>query len=199
MLGSTALLREVWRGQIWFALPAIIRQDPSDRIALSWRAGTRWKQTGRRVQVHDLLSGEKPGLVDQRWCDTDVLMLARPGEAHSIWAMWREGSSDPICWYASLERPLERTSLGFDTMDYELDLIISLNRSSWRWKDEESFETMAAAGVFSRPEAAGIRAEGERVIRELEQGSSPCCEGWEDWRPSAVWAIPGLPPGWDSP
>jgi hypothetical protein len=81
--------------------------------------------------------------------------------------------------------------------DQELDIVIRPDRSAWHWKDEAAFEDMVAAGLFSAEEARAIRAEGERVIRKMQAGEPPFCDGWEDWRPPPEWGLPELPSGWD--
>jgi hypothetical protein len=195
--GVTAILRGVWLGRIWFACPVKIMQDLPDLIALYWRAGTRVKQPFKRASAQDFLEPEKVILVDHIWTETDVLMLAKPGEAHSVWAMWETGTSILRCWYVNLEFPLHRTSLGFDTMDQELDIVIRPDLSRWRWKDEDSFEELVEAGLYSAEEARAIRVEGERVIQQMYVRQSPFCDGWEKWSPSPEWTIPELPDGWD--
>jgi hypothetical protein len=174
----------------------VVRDDP-DLTALYWPAGTPEKLPEERVSPQQLLSTEQVRLVDRVWVDTDVLMLATPGAAHAVYAMWEEGRTGFRCWYVDLQEPLRRTPIGFDTMDHLLDIVVSPDRSEWRWKDEDEFEEAVAIGVFSRDEARAIRAEGERVIRLLETGASPVCEGWEHWSPPPEWGIPGLPVGWD--
>ena len=59
-------------------------------------------------------------------------MLAVPGESHAVWIMWERGHTKLRCWYINLETPLLRTPIGFDTMDHELDIVISPDRSGWR-------------------------------------------------------------------
>jgi predicted RNA-binding protein associated with RNAse of E/G family len=86
--------------------------------------------------------------------------------------------------------------MGFDTRDHLLDIVISPNRSEWRWKDEDEFKEAVAIGVFSPQEARTIRAEGERVIQLLEADKSPFCDGWEMWSPPAGWGIPTFLEGW---
>ncbi len=195
--GNVVVLRGVWRQKLWVAGPAILVEDDPDLIALYWRAGTRMKTLGRRMAARDLLPSAKIDLVDHIWSETDVLALAKPGEAHSVWAMWETGQPKLRCWYVNLQTPLQRTSLGFDSMDYELDIVISPDLSQWRWKDEDEFQELTAAGMFTREEARAIRAEGECVLRQMSAGGAPFCDGWEKWSPPSGWAIPELPPGWD--
>jgi hypothetical protein len=195
--GDTVVLRGILFGKIWFAGPATVVQDDPDLIALYWPAGSRSREFFKRATAKDFLTTKKVILVDHIWSGTDVLMLAKPGEAHSVWVMWETGTSDFRCWYVNLELPLQRTHLGFDTMDQELDIVISPDLSQWRWKDEDTFAEMVEAGVFTAEEARSIRAEGERVIQQMRVGASPFCDGWEKWSPPPEWTIPELPEGWD--
>jgi hypothetical protein len=195
--GNPVVLRGVGFGRLWWAMPAIVVQDEPERIALYWRAGTRWKDVREHPAAQVFLSAARIELVGQLWTDTDVLMLAGSGEAHSIWAMREAGGGPLRCWYVNLETPLRRTRLGFDTMDHELDIVISPNQSERYWKDEPAYNQMVAVGVFSREQARAIRAEGEGVIRRMLAGGQPFCEGWEKWNPPPAWSIPELPPGWD--
>jgi uncharacterized protein len=171
--------------------------DMPERIVLFWRAGTCWKDVRAHPAAPVLLGSQKIELVDHVWNETDVLMLAVPGEAHSVWVMREAGGGPLRCWYVNLETPLRRTRLGFDMMDHELDIVIRPDRSGWYWKDEEAFNKMVAVGVFSAEEALTIRAEGEQVIQQALRGEPPFCEGWENWSPPAEWLIPKLPQGWD--
>jgi len=175
----------------------VVRDDP-DLIALYWPAGTPQKVPKGRLAPKELLSTEPVALRDCKWVNTDVLMLAMPGTAHAVYAMWEKGHSSFGCWYIDLQEPLRRTPIGFDTMDHLLDIVVSPDRSEWRWKDKDEFMEAVAIGVFSVKEACAIRTEGERVIGLLRAGESPFCDGWERWSPPAEWEIPAFPAGWDT-
>jgi len=194
--GDTVVMRGVWRNKLWWAATATVVQDAPDLLALYWRAGTPEKSPAQRPTPPDLLSNGIC-LVDRKWVDTDVLMLAEPGAAHSVYLMWETGQAKLRCWYVDLQEPLRRTEIGFDTMDHLLDIVISADRSEWRWKDGDEFGEAVALGVYSPEEARAIRLDGERVIDLLRAGQSPFYEGWESWRPPAEWKIPKLPDGWD--
>ncbi len=195
--GETIVLRGVDSGRLWWAMPVTVVRDAPDLVALYWRAGTRGKNSYKRPDVRDLLSREQMTLVDYVWVETDVLMLAVPGEAHSVWVMWEAGTSRQRCWYVNLETPLQRTRLGFDVMDQTLDVVVLPDRSGWRWKDEADFEECVEAGVYSTGQARAIRSEGESVVRRMQANEPPFCDGWEKWTPPPGWASPELPQGWD--
>lgn len=195
--GDAVVLRGVWRQKLWWAVPVTVVQDGADLIALYLPAGTREKSPGRRLTPRDLLSTEKLDLVDGMWVDTDVLMLVTPGAAHAVYAMWEEGQTSFRCWYIDLQEPLQRTSIGFDTRDHLLDIVVSPDRSEWRWKDEDEFQEALEIGLYTAEQARAIRAEGERAIWRMRAGQPPFCDGWERWSPPAEWKAPDLPAGWD--
>jgi predicted RNA-binding protein associated with RNAse of E/G family len=116
--------------------------------------------------------------------------------AHAIHLWWRPPDWRFGGWYINLQEPIRPTPLGFDFMDHVLDVVIDPDLS-WRWKDEEELEEAVRLGLLSRQEAASIRAEGERVIAQLEAREPPFCDGWERWQPDPAWPIPGLAAGWD--
>lgn len=131
------------------------------------------------------------------WTRTDVLSLTQPGNAFSVELMWETGRGKLECWYVHLQEPLRRTQVGFDTMDQLIDIVISPDKSRWRWKDEDEFAEAVEIGIFSKAEEAAIRAEGERVIQMLESNQPPFCDGWENWSPPDDWGVAEFPPGWD--
>jgi len=195
--GAPVVYRGVWRRKLWWATVVTVVQDDPELTALYWPAGTPEKLPAKRLSPRDLLSQEQVELVDRTWVDTDVLVLATPGAAHAVCAMWEEGQTGLRCWYVDLQAALRRTVMGFDTRDHLLDIVISPDRSEWRWKDEDEFSEAVGLGVFSPEEAQAIRAEGQRVIELLEAGSSPFRDGWETWCPPAGWEIPAFPENWD--
>ena len=194
--GDPIVLRGVWRGQIWWVCAVTVVRDLPDLIVLYWTAGTPEKTPAKRPTVHEQLENQIV-LVDGKWVDTDVLMLSAPGAAHSVYLMWETGTRILRCWYVDLQEPLRRTTIGFDTMDHLLDIVINPDRSQWHWKDEDEFVEAEAIGLYSPAEAWAIRSEGEHVIACLQASRSPFYDGWENWLPPVEWKIPALPENWD--
>jgi hypothetical protein len=150
--GDTVLLRGVWRSKLWFAIVTYIVQDTDDLIALYWRADTPNKVPGWRLTAQDLLVEAQLKLTDSAWTRTDVLMLVKPGDSHSVELMWDGKTGEFLCWYVNLQLPLCRTPISFDTMDLALDVVISPDKSKWRWKDEDEFAEMIDLGLISTPD-----------------------------------------------
>jgi long-chain acyl-CoA synthetase len=100
------------------------------------------------------------------WTSNRVLQIARFGAQHSLSLFWDDAADEFVGWYVNLQVPLERSPLGFDTLDRALDVWIDPD-GSWRWKDENDLAACVALELISADEAAEIRAEGERVIAAL--------------------------------
>jgi hypothetical protein len=80
-----------------------------------------------------------------------------------------------------------------------LDVVIELDRTSWRWKDEDELAEAVGDGLFSAAEAATFRTWGERAIDRILRGDPPFDREWHRWRPDPAWRHPRLPDGWDTP
>ena len=170
--------------------------DTPALLALYIAPGTRWKKPitpqgeWARIAIGDWQ------LADEVWTGRGSLRLTTPGDGHSVLLFWGE-SGELRAWYVNLERPLERTSRGFDFTDLLLDIVVAPDRSSWHLKDEDEVDAAVAAGLILPDEAVAVRAEAEKVGRVIEADSSPFCDGWERWTPDPSWSVPELPAGWD--
>ncbi|MGH2558391.1 MAG: DUF402 domain-containing protein [Thermomicrobiales bacterium] len=202
--GDAIVLRYRKRGCISWATPVRVIEDAPECVALYMAAETPRK---RPVQLdgtpipRSLPYEERHALPwrlgDTVWRETAVLMLTRPGAAHSFWAFWRGVDWSFRGWYVNLQAPLRRTAVGFDSEDHLLDVVVAPDLS-WAWKDEDEFAAAQRIGRFSPDQATAIRTEGEAAIRAIERRAWPFDAGWESWRPDPSWAIPTLPAGWDA-
>lgn len=197
--GDSVVLREIWDGAVFEARPAIVVHDLPAQTALFVPPGVvcalALDDGGTELRIPDrpwrLAARRRPpgasGVLSFAWPDTPyaVLLLQEP-----------DGSARE--WYVNLQRPLVRTAIGFDTVDHALDVLISLDRSSWVWKDEDELTEAVAMGLFTETDAGWFRFWGERAVEHLLLRSPPFDEAWEDWRPDPSWPVPTLPLGWDS-
>ena len=191
--GETVIFHGSQGEVLWFACPVFVVQDQADLVALYWSAGTPNLTPTGRPTPQDLLSNQQQELQPSYWTNNNVLMLVRPGAAHSIYAMWPEGSLDLLCWYVNLQAPLQRSRMGFSSMDHLLDLVISPDLSRWRWKDEDEFEQAIRIGYYTPEQAQAIRAEGQRVLDGRSGPDSLMIARWANWRPRDHWGIPQFP------
>jgi hypothetical protein len=195
--GDPVVLRGAGFGKIWWALPVTVVQDTSNLIALYWQAGVTGKNTPSKPDPQAVLLPNKVELIDWTWTETDVVYFTVPGSGHAIYIMRETGQPKLRCWYINLQTPLRRFSAGFEAMDQFIDIVMSPNRSEWRWKDEAEFDIAVSLGIFSADDAKSILMEGERAVRLLQSGQS-VYEGWQDWTAPTNWKIPQLPSNWDS-
>jgi hypothetical protein len=188
--GDALVLRYFKYGGLCGALPLSVLDDWA--FALAPGARVRWAAVGgrnvREVPARERFSSSDWGSVDMTWDGEGVVIVGRPGRAHSIWHFW-EGA-DFAGWYVNLEAPWQPSAVGFDTEDHDLDLWIEPD-GSWRWKDEDELEIAVEAGLYTLEQAAAFRGEGERVLEEW-----PFPTGWEKARPDAS-RSPKLPESWD--
>jgi Protein of unknown function (DUF402) len=194
--GEIVVMRGVLNGKLWWACPSYVVEDSPELLARYWPVGTPTRSPVRRPSVRDELYN-RIELEERNWTEHDVLSLNIPGTAYSIDLMWIGGTHQLRCWYIHLQEVQRRTSIGVDTMDQMLDIVISPDRTSWQWKDEDEINEAEAIGVYSHEKAAAIWSEGQRAIDRLEANQSPFSDGWENWRPPQEWSIPRFPPGWE--
>jgi hypothetical protein len=174
-------------------------RDEHALIALYLRPGTVFKMSTRMTRPTEmqyvLKSDER--YHEAEWRDMDALILYRPGDAYSVWRFQRADDQRLEMWYVNLEEPWTRTSIGFDSRDHGLDVIVAPDLSSWSWKDEEEMAQEIAEGHLTSADVAAYRREGERAATRITRREPPFDNDWTAWRPDPAWAVPVLPPGWD--
>jgi hypothetical protein len=156
----------------------------------------------RAVPFHDW--GRTPrAMRELRWTG-DVLMLHPQNAAYSVWFFFRGPGGAFDGWYVNLERPAARwrtgNLAGVDTRDYDLDIVVTPDRS-WMWKDEDEFAAhLAVPDVYWCADADAVRAAGRDVVKLIEAGEFPFDGTGTDFRPDPQWTVPeGPPEGWDGP
>lgn len=156
------------------------------------RDGTKITRAMPFVERESLTSG----FADFTWTTNHVLMLHEPGRMNTIWLLWRDPGWEFVGYYGNIQAPLRRTSLGFDTADYLLDVSIDPDLA-WRWKDEDEWELAREHGLIAPDLLDEVRREGERIIADVETRAWPFDADFETWRPDPSWPIPELPANWD--
>lgn len=193
--GQRVVLREVWRGRVWAALPATVVEDRPGQSVFFVPAGARTKYAvdgaGRQLRLYT----DRWELADHL-ATRSALSFSWPHRRHAVLGLWEAGW-EFAGWYINVETPLRRTELGLDFVDHAIDVLVPPDRSTWTWKDEEELEEAVRRGIWSAEEAAAFRAEAERAARRLLAGEPPFDRDWASWRPDPAWGVPELPPGWD--
>jgi hypothetical protein len=196
--GDAVVLREVWRGRVWTARPVIVVRD-DDLLMFFVPVGVRWygphDEDGRRVNA--FVDAHMWHTAERTWEGSNVLSFAEPGRPHATLAFW-DTAWTFLGWYVNVQTPLERTALGFDYLDQELDAWIDADGRCWEWKDEDELDRSVAAGIWSQADAERLRREAEAAVRRVLDNEPPFDRDWRAWRPDPSWPLPMLPPGWDA-
>lgn len=182
----------------FLVVPVTVVEDTADRILHYLAPGT---PILRRVLVDgspvprvvrlDELERLGSRLMQEEWRGSRQLILTRPGRSHSIRLRWNAADGAFRGWYVNLQEPVQRTAHGFTTRDQFLDILVAPDRS-WAWKDEDELEEAVTLGRLTREDATGIRAEGERLVADIEAGKFPFDGGLVTWLPDPAWPIPAL-------
>jgi predicted RNA-binding protein associated with RNAse of E/G family len=192
---------EYWRRQLVTVRPVTVVEDSEALLALYSHAGapllTGAMRNRQQISMEDrirvYLSDDQPHLQEATG-RANVLTLTPPDAEHSVWLFWDRDWTFTT-WYVNLQPPFRRTPQGIATGDYLLDLIVTPDLR-WSWKDEDEFEAVCAAGVFTDDERRKIRDEGLRIAARIEARHSPFDSEWPRWRPDPSWPIPSLPDDW---
>lgn len=133
------------------------------------------------------------------WHGPTVVRVYREGDEWSVWR-WHNGDTWVGDWYGNLESPWRRTSIGFDTQDWVLDVVCSgtPGTDSWtvRYKDEGELEWLVRLGTFAPAEAERARDAGERLTARAKSLEWPFDADWGAWVPSRYLPTATLPAGW---
>ena len=194
--GASIALRELWGSAIFEARAATVVQDLPEQTMLFVPAGVvcalPFDDQGIELRVPD-----RPWQLELHpRGDFGILSFAWPDTPYAI-LMLQNTDGSPRGWYVNIQAPLARAPVGFDTVDHALDVLVSLDRSSWTWKDEDELAEATALGLFTEADAAAFRYWGERAVEHLVLRLPPFDQVWEDWRLDPSWPTPVLPPGWD--
>src|SRR5262245_59957009 len=195
MPGEAIVLREMWRGRVWTAMPATVVEDAPHQRNNFVPAGTGMKyavdEEGRGLRLY----ADHWGLADQV-TTRSVLGFSWPDRGHAVLALW-DGDWTFTGWYVNVETPLGRSDRTLDYVDHCIDVLIPADRSAWSWKDEDELEEAVTRGIFSPQEAAAFRVEGALGTDRLLHRDPPFDREWTRWRPDPAWPVPVLPQGWD--
>ena len=196
-VGAAVLYRETDGEQVIDVKPVTVVSDTPERVVLWLPVGTETKRP--RPFNHEpgtprvWLEGSWR-LEDSVWGWAESLILVQPESARATWVMW-DPAGEFRGWYVNLQSPLRRTSLGFDFVDLQLDIVVAPDRSL-RWKDADELDAAVQIGRLSPAQADAIRDEARRAVRDIEENAAPFSESWQHWRARSL-SRPRLLPGWD--
>jgi hypothetical protein len=193
MSPPVVVFRSVFRGRVNFATTGWLLEQTPDHVVLGIVPGAQTAQmVGPREAGPARLAAGIEKLHEMPWHTQRRVWLMPFGVSHALGHFWDDATDEFVGYYINLQAPLCRSSIGFDSCDHVLDVVVDPDRS-WQWKDEDELSFAVRLGLFCQQEAVAIRAEGDRVIATLP---NLLPTGWEDWRPDPSWPLPQLPTNW---
>lgn len=201
------VLHEMWGQRIGAARPVTVVEDSLSHIALYSHPRTPFVSRGienrRSLTLPELIDlyietldpsvGE---FTDRLSPDIHILTLTPPDAWHSVWLLW-SAEWEFRNWYVNFQAPIRRVPRGIQVHDYALDIVVKPDLT-WSWKDEDEFEALVARVFFSDKKVSSIRDAAVRLVKVIESGGSPFCDGWENWRADERWPEPRLPVDWSA-
>jgi hypothetical protein len=184
--------RPDWYGRPWEGVPVHVVEDTAEQLVTYLPPGAELGFVDGEWPTAD---GRHPWSGRSRWTGHGCLMVQRPGDAHAVWHFWTGPDRDFACWYINLQADFVRTELGYDTQDYELDLVVSPD-GTYEVKDLEVLDDRVVEGRFTADLVAWIRELGSELCRELDQGRRWWDPVWSGWTPPEGWVDARLPEGW---
>lgn len=181
-----------WHGLPWEALPVFVVEDSPDLLVSYIAEGA---EIGFVDGDWPTPTGLHPWHGRERWTGHGSLMVQRRGDPYAVWHFWTGPEREFMCWYINLQADFVRTSIGYDTQDFELDFVVFPD-GTWIIKDLEVLDDRVAEGRFTSGLVHWIRELGEQMGQDLEAGRRWWDTSWRDWAPPAAWVNPRLPENW---
>lgn len=190
--GETIEYRHVKDDEVWWRTPARVIEDSDELTVLWWPAGTRYQRASSADRLDHLavLAARGWVLEDAEWAGGDALHIVPRGAPYSIWP-FRSSDHVLLGWYCNLQSPLERSTVGFDTDDWTLDVVAAADLSTWGLKDEDELAEGERVGLYDADDVTRIHSARDDVVALIESKSA-LFRAWSDWRPDRSWPTPAL-------
>lgn len=204
--GDTVALRGIYNQRVSYIQSAVIVQDQPDEVALAILPGAECFAPENYIHgKHGTAShwdrwGEyKKGnwnMERYTWRTNRLLILLQPEKYYANYYFWQANSGRFLCYYVNFQLPFQRSRLGFDSFDLELDIIIEPTYE-WRWKDVDDYQRGIACGILRKEWVREIDNAKLEIFATLEKRAYPYDGTWLGWVPDPNWAPPTLPENWD--
>jgi protein associated with RNAse G/E len=201
--GDNVLLRGMYDSRpVYVQSLRVVKDTPEETALLIWPGaecvapsgyiyhGHEWNLVRWQETLNNTLQLEK-----YSWHTNRFLILLEPEKFYSTIYIWEAASDKFVCYYINFQLPFRRTSLGFDTLDLDLDIVIesSLN---WQWKDKHEYQDGISAGGIKPEWIRQIELAQNEVFARIEKQAYPLDASWLNWRPDSTWSTPYLPENW---
>ena len=200
--GDIVVVRGIFNGYICHAQSVIVAKDTPEEIALTLLPGSecvdlegylKGKQNSKRRWDFK----DKPFKLEKYiWHTNRLLLLIEPENYYSTIYFWQNDTNEFLCYYINFQIPFQRSQIGFDTLDLELDMIINPD-NSWKIKDVDDYQKGVENGTILHEWTQEIETAKNKVLDKLADKQYPLDGFWLNWLPDSNWSAPKLPENWD--
>lgn len=185
--------RQVWRGHVLAAFPTVVVEAFDDNVVTFIPTGAEF---GFVDGAYPGPTGQHPWHGRAGWEGQGMLSIVPMSGFVAVQHFWVGPDREFACWYLNIQEPIRPTSIGFDSQDLELDIVVSPD-GSWVVKDDDLLDQRVEEGRWTSEEARIIREIGAQVISEvLEPRRWWWDTSWSRWAPEVEITAPRLPAGW---
>jgi hypothetical protein len=177
--GDRIVRREVIDGRSWLEYPQIVIHDSAELLVAYTPPGAPFEFP---AGTWPTANGMHPWHGSDGWQGHGALHLMWPGVQHAVWVFWVGADRHFAHWYINIQEPFRRTSIGYDTQDLELDLVVEPN-GTWWLKDAENLVARIDEGRLSADQGAAAISEAARLAELLDDGRWWWDRSWAFWRP----------------
>lgn len=190
--GESIVRRQIVHGRPWLGWVVNVVEDSDSLLATYSPEGSQFHFPDGDWPTPD---GLHPWHSFEAWHGNGALMVQRPGDPYAVWHFWDGPERAFRGWYINFEAPFERTAIGFDTQDLELDIWID-PQGNWEFKDIDLLWTRHSEGRFTLIEVRRILELGEDMSVMIDSGDWWWDRSWSEFAPDPDWAIRPMPDGW---
>jgi hypothetical protein len=203
--GDTALIRSLVNGRLWLMQSVTVVKDTPEETVLFLGCGAecvypsgywRWKRgdPSRGTRWDDEKSMTWT-LRKFKWHTHRILMHMVPGQIYATYLMWYDETEEFRNYYINFQTPFQRTALGFNTHDLELDIVIDAEYKV-HIKDVEGYTSGLREGCITEQQDQAIKSIKPAIFQMIQDRLYPLDGSWVDWRPDPGWESAKLPANW---
>lgn len=185
----------VFACRVWVDDPSVKIIVQSSGSSVVHRVGQRGGPNGR-----SLLPGTWHGSRRQSvWGGLPTVRLHPVGRSYSVIRSWIADEQRFEGFYVNLAQPWARTSVGFDSRDYVLDVVAAADLSRWHLKDADELDHAVAVGKFTQGQAKAIHRVAKSAVDDLVARRWPFDGAtWTQAVPQDLLRPSELPDQWES-
>lgn len=180
--------------RVWFGMPVHVVADDADQLVTYIGPGAEF---GFVPGTWPTETTRHPWHGQQRWNGNGCLMVQRRAEEFAVWHFWDATDHSLQCWYVNFQAAYRRTQVGFDTLDFELDIVVFPD-GTWTFKDRESMADRVAEGRLQQHTVDRVLALGDQMASELDAGRLPWDTTWASSSPPDSWRDAELRTEWSA-